>query len=218
MVDMPQIFPKWSNTAAKWVPILLVVKGCLLVFVVWYWFSPKNLDVGYQPVQPIPFSHKQHADDLGINCQYCHYQVTKSTHAGVPGTEICLNCHLNLANKNLLSLSPLMRSAENNTPIPWVRIHETPDFAYFPHAPHIAAGVGCQTCHGNINEMKVVKQEKPLSMAWCLECHRNPAPNLRPPSEVTNMNYHQTDAYKAMAAERAKLLNPPILGCSGCHR
>jgi hypothetical protein len=219
---MPQIFPKWSNTAAKALPVILGVIGVLLVFIFWYWCSPLNLNVGYQPTQPIPFSHKLHASDLRIDCMYCHHMSEKSAFAGVPSTQTCMNCHEHQANKTSLQLAGLMRSWEQGgkegQPIPWNRVHKVGDYAYFDHSAHISAGVGCASCHGQVNEMQVVRQEKPLSMGWCLECHRSPAKYLRPVSEVTNMDYHQSESYKAMAQEKAKTLNAPVESCSGCHR
>jgi hypothetical protein len=215
---MPQIFPKWSNTAAKVVPIVLLIVGCFVVFVFWYWFSPLNLDVGYQPMQPIPFSHKLHVADLKVDCMYCHSQSEKSPHAGVPTTETCMNCHEHQQNKNSLKLAGLMTSWNTATPIPWNRVHKVGDYAYFDHSVHVKAGVGCVSCHGTINQMEVVRQVMPLSMNWCLSCHRDPAPHLRPVTEVTNMQYHQSESYKLMAIERAKTLNAPVESCSGCHR
>lgn len=219
---MPQIFPKWINTAAKVLPIVLVVLGGFVVFVFWYWFSPLHLDVGYRPEQPIPFSHKLHASDLKIDCMYCHNMAEKSPHAGVPPTQTCMNCHEHQANKTSLQLSGLVLSwsegSEKGAPIPWKRVHKVGDYAYFDHSAHISAGVGCVSCHGQVDQMQVVRQEKALSMSWCLDCHRNPAPHLRPVQEVTNMNYHQSESYKRMAQERAKTLNAPVESCSGCHR
>lgn len=219
---MPQIFPKWINTAAKVLPIVLVVVGAFVVFVFWYWCSPLHLDVGYRPEQPVPFSHKLHAGDLNIDCMFCHNMAEKSPHAGVPPTQTCMNCHEHQANKNLLSLSGLRASwsegSDSGAPVPWIRIHKTPDYVYFDHSAHVSAGVGCVSCHGRIDQMTVVRQEKPLSMSWCLDCHRNPAQHLRPVTEVTNMKYHQSESYKRMAQERAKTLNAPVESCSGCHR
>lgn len=215
---MPQIFPKWSNTAAKLVPIIIVIKLVVIVFVFWYWFSPLNLEVGYRPKQPLPFSHKLHVSDLQIDCLYCHSNAEKSSFGSVPSTQTCLNCHEHQANKDSLNFAPALQSWRNDTPIPWIRVHKLGDYAYFDHSAHIKVGVGCISCHGNIDQMQVVKQEKPLSMGWCLECHRNPAPHLRPSHEVTNMEFHQSEAYKQMAIEKAKNLHPPIENCSGCHR
>lgn len=219
---MPQIFPKWSNTAAKALPWALLVVLCFVIFVFWYWFSPLNLDVGYRPEQVIPFSHKQHVSDLGIDCMYCHNMSEKSAYAGVPPTQTCMNCHEHQANKNSLRLEGLMASwsggGEQGLPIPWTRIHKVGDYGYFDHSAHISAGVGCVSCHGRVDQMTVVRQEKSLSMGFCLQCHRDPAPHLRPVNEVTNMDYHQSESYRLMALERAKNLNAPVESCSGCHR
>lgn len=217
---MPQIFPKWSNTVAKALPAVILAGLAFTTFVIWYWFSPLNLDVGYQPTQPIEFSHKLHVSDLGVDCMYCHNMADKSAFAGVPSTQTCMNCHEHQANKNSLKLAGLMKSWNSNEkqPIPWKRVHKEADYVYFDHSVHISAGVACVSCHGNVDQMMVVRQEEPLSMSWCLKCHRNPAEHLRPVSEVTNMNYHQTESYRIMAQERAKNLNPPVESCSGCHR
>lgn len=219
---MPQIFPKWSNTAAKVFPFVLLGLVAFIVFVFWYWFSPLNLDVGYRPEQPVPFSHKMHAGDLKIDCMYCHHVAEKSAAAGVPPTQTCMNCHEHQANKSSIRLAGLMQSwnggQEEGLPIPWKRVHKVGDYAYFDHSAHVSAGVGCISCHGNVDQMEIVRQEKPLSMSFCLDCHRNPAPHLRPSSEVTNMNYHQSENYKKMAEEKAKNLNAPVESCSGCHR
>lgn len=107
---------------------------------------------------------------------------------------------------------------EAGLPIPWKRVHKVPDYAYFDHSAHVSAGVGCISCHGSVEQMQVVRQEKPLSMSWCIDCHKNPESHLRPVGEVTNMNYHQSENYKKMAEEKAKKLNAPVESCSGCHR
>jgi hypothetical protein len=218
---MPQIFPKWSNTVAKVLPLVLLALVTFVVFVFWYWFSPLNLEVGYQPVQPVPFSHKLHVADLGINCFLCHSPAEKSSFAGVPSSGACMKCHEHQANKSSLKLAALMRSAnspaDNPVPIPWERVHKIGDYAYFDHSAHVTAGVGCVSCHGQVDQMEVVRQMKPLSMSWCLDCHRNPEPHLRPVTEVTNMNYQPSESEKIMATERALTMDPPT-NCSGCHR
>jgi hypothetical protein len=219
---MPQIFPKWTNTAAKLAPIIFVGVVVFTTFVVWYWFSPWNTDVGYQPHQPIPFSHKLHSSDLGIDCMYCHRQAENTPYAGVPATETCMNCHNQQANKDKYSLRGLMASWQGGGAkglnIPWNRIHKIPDFARFDHSAHIKSGAACISCHGDVSDMQVVRQTKPLSMGWCLDCHRNPAPHLRPVTEVTNMNYQQTDAHQRLAQEKALTYDPPIENCTGCHQ
>lgn len=219
---MPQIFPKWTNKAAKLGPIIFVGLVIALVFVVWYWFSPWNTDVGYQPHQPIAFSHKLHNSDLGIDCMYCHRQAENTPFAGVPATETCMKCHELQNNKDNYSLRGLMASWQGGggagLPIPWKRVHKVPDYAYFDHSAHVRSGVGCISCHSNVSEMEEVRQTKPLSMGWCLDCHRNPTPHLRPIAEVTNMNYQQTDAHQRIALEQGANLHAPVENCSGCHR
>jgi len=213
-----QIFPKWTNN----IPIVLVV---IVVFSVigvvgffWYYGSPKYTDVGYQPAQPIEYSHKVHAGDLAIDCRYCHTTVESSASANVPPTQTCMNCHT-LVKPESEKVAPLLASWQNNKPIEWVRVHMLPDYAYFDHSAHITVGVGCISCHGNIAEMEKVTQMEPLSMSWCLDCHRNPAPHLRPVSEVTNMKWEAPANQLEFAAKviNEKNILPPV-DCSGCHR
>jgi len=185
---LAQIFPAWWNR----LPLVLAAAGVFVPTVavagVWYYFSPWYTDVGYRPVQPVPYSHRLHVGELGLDCRYCHASVETSAVANIPPTR-------------------------------WIRVHQLPDFAYFAHNAHIAAGIGCVTCHGRIDEMDVVTQMKPLSMGWCLECHRNPGPNRRPVSEVTNMRWTPPRDGAALAAQldRERPVNPPVQ-CSGCHR
>ncbi len=215
---MALIFPKWTNKAPLVVgvgtPIILVG----VVFVIWYWFSPKYTDVGYAPSQPVSFSHKLHAGDLGMDCRYCHNTVEKAGHAAVPPTKTCMNCH-HLVLKDSPKLELVRRSFASGLPIPWVRVHMLPDYAFFNHSVHVAAGVGCKSCHGRIDQMKTVYQHEPLSMSWCLDCHRAPEKHLRPRDQVTNMAWTAAKAGydPAQDAERTRKLEPP-LHCSGCHR
>ncbi len=239
---MAQIFPKWSNEVPKVAPILILLKLCGIVFIIWFWFSPKHTDVGYKPHQPIPYSHKLHAGDLGMDCRYCHNNVERSAYAGVPPTQTCLNCHSQVK-KNSRKLSWLRQALnEDGTTInaeaastPWKRIHKIADYAYFDHSAHVTRGVGCVSCHGRVDQMLEVKQTQPLSMGWCLECHRNvkdfedrgfdPATVIRPLDKVsvTDMtwgpDHPEFGAWSGAAVnEYASKLNPPIVQCSGCHR
>jgi len=180
------IFPRWTN----WIPLVVVGGLALAVpsitFAVLYWFSPEYTDVGYAPKQPVPFSHKLHAGELGLDCRYCHYTVEKAGHAAVPSTETCMGCHTAIRNKSE-KLTLVRESYNTGKPVEWIRVHMLPDYAYFNHSVHVAAGVGCATCHGRIDKMTVVRQAKPLSMSWCLDCHRAPNKHLRPREQVTNM-------------------------------
>lgn len=215
---MAQIFPQSANK----LPLVLGLAGALLPAVavggVWYYFSPRFTDVGYQPVQPVPYSHKLHAGEMQIDCRYCHASVERSAIANVPPTQTCMNCHL-LVGRNVASLDPLRDSAKSGTPMRWVRVHKLGEYAYFDHHVHVTAGVGCASCHGRVDEMEVVRQVEPLSMSWCLDCHRNPEPHRRPLSEITNMAWKPARDPQARARQLAGLrpVAPPT-DCSGCHR
>jgi len=190
----------------------------LAIGVVWYWFSPEYTDVGYAPKQPVPYSHQLHVGELGLDCRYCHASVERSAVAVIPPTQTCMNCH-HVVQRDSALLEPIRDSAATGNPMRWVRVHNLPDYAYFNHSVHIRAGVGCVSCHGQIDRMEVVQQAKSLSMSWCLDCHRNPAPNLRPVSEVTNMQWIKPRDHETWAADwiDGHAIRPPE-DCSGCHR
>lgn len=215
---MAQIFPKSSNKVPRLVLAALGIAVLSVIGGIWYWFSPWYTDVGYAPEQPVPYSHKLHVADLGLDCRYCHTGVEQSAVAMVPPTQTCMNCHT-LVKPDSPKLKALRASWENKTALEWVRIHKTPDYAYFNHSAHITAGVGCETCHGNIAQMEVVQLDQPLSMSWCLDCHRNPAPHLRPASAITTMGYTPPADQADFAARRIseRTMKPPVT-CSGCHR
>ena len=184
----------------------------------WYFGSPKYTDVGYRPVQPVAYSHKLHAGDLGLDCRYCHTMVEKSPVAGIPPTQTCMNCH-SLVKVDSEKLKPVRESFETGRPIKWIRVHNLPDFAFFDHSVHLRAGVGCASCHGNVAQMEKVMQKEPLSMGWCLDCHRNPDQHLRPFNEVTNMKWTPPSNQAEFAARviEERQLAPPK-DCTGCHR
>jgi hypothetical protein len=189
----------------------------LVVLIVTYYFSPRYTDVGFAPDQPVAYSHKLHAGLLGFDCRYCHQKVEDGPHATVPPTETCLNCHAaNRVKGDSVALAAVRSSGVTGDPVPWVKVHLLPDYVYFDHSIHIKSGVGCVSCHGRVDQMEIVRQEQPLSMSWCLECHLNPEPHLRPVSEVTNMAYeHDPKVAAAIMAERK--LEPPT-HCGACHR
>jgi hypothetical protein len=213
-----QIFPKSLNR----LPLLLAAGAVLLPSAasafVWYYFSPRFTDVGYQPVQPVPYSHRLHAGELQIDCRYCHASVEVSAVANVPPTQTCMNCHRTVARTSEL-LQPVRDSAASGRPMRWVRVHKLPEYAYFDHHAHVRAGVGCVSCHGHVEEMDAVRQVQPLSMGWCLDCHRDPQPQRRPLSEITNMSWKPARDAAARARQLAALppVAPPV-HCSGCHR
>ena len=215
---MAQVFPRWTNELPLRIAAGSVVAIGLVVGGIWYYFSPRYTDVGYQPVQPVAYSHKLHAGELGINCLYCHATVDRGPVAVVPPTQVCMNCH-RVVKRDAATLAVVRESESNGRPINWVRVHNLPGFAFFDHRPHLRAGVGCATCHGRIDQMEVVAQAQPLSMSWCLDCHRDPKPYLRPEHEVTTMDWSPPRDQLQVAASivEAKRLRPPV-ACTGCHR
>ena len=211
-----QIFPRQMNL----LPLILGGGGIAtlvgLTFVFWYFFSPKNLQVGYAPEQPVPYSHRLHAGELGMDCRYCHSGVEQSQEANIPPTQTCMGCH-SIVRKDSARLEPVRESWETGESLEWVRVHKLPDHAFFNHSAHLAVGIGCVSCHGRIDEAEVVRVEQPLSMGWCLSCHRDPGPNLRPREEITNMEWEPDEAWNTSLEERVAQLAPPE-HCSGCHR
>jgi hypothetical protein len=215
---LAQIFPRAINRLPLAIAAVLRRVPPAAGAGVWYFFSPQFTDVGYQPTQPVPYSHRLHAGEMGIDCRYCHVTVETSPIANVPPTQTCMNCHRVVLRDSPL-LAPIRESAASGRPMRWNRVHKLPDYVYFEHRAHVNAGVGCVSCHGRIDKMDVVEQKQPLSMSWCLDCHRNPQPNLRPHAEITNMNWapprDPAVRQKQLAAMRA--VSPPV-DCSGCHR
>lgn len=217
---MSNIFPKSVNRLPLQIVIYLFVVGGMTAACVTYYMTPKYTRVGYAPVQPVPFSHALHAGQLGIDCRYCHSDVEKSPHANIPTAQTCMNCHDQIKAQSPL-LEVVRRSYQTGQPVPWVWIHKTPDYVYFNHAIHIARGVSCVECHGRIDQMDTVHEEKSLAMKFCLDCHRNPAPHLRPRDEVTNLAW-QAPSPQAQLAMGEKFVHdwnvhPPV-SCTGCHR
>ena len=212
------VFPKWTNKLPLALLVSLVTLLCFVVFAFAYWGSPKHYIVGYQPVQPIAFSHELHAGQLGMDCRYCHYNVENGKHAGVPPTETCLNCH-SLVKTDSPEIQKLLDYHEKGLPVPWVRIHKLADFAYFDHSAHVNKGVSCVECHGRVDQMVEVRAEQPLSMSWCLDCHRDPAPHVRDRSKVTDLSWKPDGDAAELGREFMKLYNVhPRTDCSACHR
>ncbi len=216
---MASLFRPKHNTLARLSLLILAggaagtVGGILL-----YWRTPPARGMNIPVEQPIQFDHRHHTRDEGIDCRYCHSTVDKSPHAGIPPTELCLNCHSQVWNKSP-HLEPVRRSFIEGRPIVWKKVNDVPDFVYFNHAIHVNKGVGCVTCHGRVDEMPAVEKAQPLSMSWCLDCHRNPGPNLRPVEEVTNMEWKPEGDPVAVAAELAKTNEVHTrTSCTTCHR
>lgn len=214
----PLIFPKWFDSLRPILGAVLGLTPLYLLAVLYYGGNPTTTDVGYMPEQPVPYSHALHAGKLGIDCRYCHNTVEQAAHAAIPPTATCMNCHTAIYPQSD-KLIPVRESYGTGMPVPWVRVHDLPGYAYFNHSAHVTRGVGCVSCHDRIDKMEVVYQAKPLSMGWCLDCHRNPEPNLRPLSEITNMAWKPPADDPDFGARLAEEYNiNPSEDCSTCHR
>lgn len=216
---MPQVFKLSTNTISR-----LTIFGALVAIALLLWgialFNNSFYVtwVGVAREQPIQFSHRHHAKELGIDCRYCHTSVEYSSFANVPATQICMNCHSQIWAKAEM-LAPVRESFRTGEPIRWVRIHDLPDFVYFDHSIHVYKGIGCATCHGKIDEMNLTGQAASLYMQWCLECHRHPERYVRPREEVFNMDWVPPVPQEILGA---KLVEARKIerrdDCSVCHR
>ena len=212
------IFPKWTDVLRPAVAVGAVGGLLYVTVVVAFGFSPDATDVGYAPEQPVPYSHAVHVGQLGLDCRYCHSTVEKAAHAAIPPTQTCMNCHSNVR-ANSEKLIPVRSSYATGMPIEWIRVHDLPDYVYFNHSAHVTRGVSCVSCHGRVDQMEQVYQVEPLSMRWCLDCHRNPDPHLRPPVSVTDLDWvPEEDAAVVGKRVREQLKINPSTSCSTCHR
>jgi hypothetical protein len=211
-------FPKWANAIR--LPVALMAAGApvYILGMLYLLFDPGTTSVGYMPEQPVQYSHRLHAGELGIDCRYCHTGVDKGASATLPPTQTCMNCHSTVKTESEM-LAAVRESYATGMPIEWVRVHDLPDFVYFDHSAHVTRGVGCESCHGRIDEMEVVYQAEGLNMGWCLGCHRDPEPHLRPVDEVTTMGWTPGLDQRELGAQlrEARNINPPT-DCSTCHR
>lgn len=205
--------------------LVAALAGAAVVPAVAVYLTPKYTRAGYQPVQPVPFSHKIHAWQLNVDCRFCHNGVEKSWFANLPGASTCMNCHSQVL-KDDPRLQIVRDSAANNTPIPWVQIHKTPDYVYFNHSVHVTRGISCVECHGRIDQMDEVKHDKSLSMSFCLSCHRDPASRIRPTDKVTKLDWawstNSVEADMLQESEGKKMVAhmkvESLTSCSACHR
>jgi hypothetical protein len=210
------LFSPRSNVIARRVIMAgLALLAGVPVVVFWWVRSPWMTGQGRPVAQPIPlFSHQIHAGDFGIDCRYCHSSVERAAAAGLPATTTCLPCHQRLWLESR-AFGPVRRSLASGQPIPWQRVDWLPDYVYFNHAVHVHAGVGCETCHGRVDLMMTAEQTSPLTMSWCIDCHRNPAPRVRPIEEVTTMGWQPGPG---MRAAPRRYDPAALLTCSACHR
>lgn len=213
------VFPQWSNALLPMAIGTMLIAPVYVAFVLSYGLSPVTNNIGYMPNQPIPFSHKVHAGELGLDCRYCHNTVEHAAKAAIPPTQTCMTCHAQVQTQSEL-LRPLWDSYSEGTAIQWQRVHDLPDYVYFNHSAHVERGVGCASCHGRIDQMDVVFQAESLSMGWCLACHRDPEPSIRPLDQVINLAFDpvgdQTDQARRALLDISRIA--PSEDCSTCHR
>ena len=218
---MSQIFHPSINIITK---VALLVVLLLLAGLAWLGYytvrSPFMTEVGVAKAQAVPYSHAQHVGGLGLDCRYCHTSVEESNSAGIPATETCMGCHAQVATDSP-NLTLVRASAETGKPLEWIRVHDLADFVYFNHAIHVKPGVGCETCHGRVDQMPVVAKVENLQMDWCLECHRNPAQYLRPRDAVFTMGYTPPADQATVGAQLVTAYGihvNQLTDCSICHR
>ena len=226
-------FPTWVNKFTALAAITALSVGGYLATCLFAAIHPSIVNVGHQPKQPVPFSHKLHAGKLKMDCRYCHNTVEKAGHAAVPPTATCGNCHggnrtpvdgrtLGVIHAESTLLKPVRESLETGDPVPWQRVHDLPDFVYFNHSAHINKGISCVHCHGRIDQMEVVTQVEPLSMKWCLDCHRKSTKDgllpVRDPNLVTQLDLEIENPHEYHAKWAEELEVNPKINCSTCHR
>jgi len=217
---MAQLFPHAANSIAKAsIVVLALALGLVAVLVVAV--IPRSSYVtrqGEAREQPVPFYHAHHVGGMGIDCRYCHTSVDKAAYAGIPPTKTCMNCHSQIWSQSPV-LEPVRASFRTGASLEWVKVHDLPDYVYFNHSAHVNKGVGCSTCHGRVDQMAYVWQEKSLLMEWCLGCHRQPEKYLRPKSEIYDMAYEPPADQLALGRRLVKEYAVKThVTCSTCHR
>lgn len=211
-------FPPWLDRTRPLAGALLAIVPVYLIGLIYYAGSPVTTDVLYSPVQPVAYNHAQHAGELGIDCRYCHNTVEKAAFAAIPPTATCMNCHKLIGAKSD-KLLKVRESDASGDPIHWIKVHDLPDYVYFNHSAHVTRGVSCVECHGRVDRMEQVTQVERLSMGWCLECHRDPAPHLRPQEYITKLDWKPEQDPRVLGEEIQKENNiNPSTDCSTCHR
>ncbi len=216
---MPQHFSRSSNTIFRLVIFCgaasLVCVSALAYLIV---RSPYETMQNVPREQPVPFSHEHHVGGLGIDCRYCHTTVENSAFANIPATKICMNCHSQMWASSP-TLEPVRESYRTGRSIEWTRINDLPDFVYFNHSIHIHKGVGCTSCHGRVDKMPLTWQAKPLTMEWCLDCHRHPERYVRPRDQVFSMTYTPPQDQTLLGSRLISQYSVHSLtSCSTCHR
>ena len=216
---MSDVFPRWTNRLPGQIIFGILLIGGVVTAGLNYYFTPKYTRVGYQPTQPVPFSHSIHVKQLGLDCRYCHDGVEKSWYSNVPAADTCMNCH-SAVRADDPKLEPVRASYKDaNKPVEWVQIHKLPDYVYFNHSVHVNRGVSCVECHGRVDEMDEVRHEKHFSMTFCLDCHRDPNKRLRPLDKITDLAYERSKDPTNKDRNFVKEWHVKTSeNCSACHR
>lgn len=217
---MPQLFPPNSNSFVRWTIVAGTIFLVLLVTALTVFARTSNNRVGVPVPQPVDFSHALHAGSLGLDCRYCHSTVETSSFANIPSTETCMTCHSQIR-VNAPQLAAVQESWDSGLPIEWNRVHDMPEFVYFDHSIHVAKGVGCSTCHGRVDQMEGIWKNEPMTMGWCLDCHKAPERYLRPRGEVLNMAYKRPDNQLELGqalVEAYHINEEKLPQCWTCHR
>lgn len=216
---MPQIFHRSTNTISR-----VSIFGALLFVAGGLWgldvFNRSGYMTGVSVArqQPVQFSHRHHAGELGIDCRYCHGAVERTASAGVPPTQTCINCHAQIWSQSAF-LEPVRASFRTDRSLEWIRVHDLPDFVYFDHSIHVAKGVGCVTCHGRVDEMNQIYKVATLQMSWCLDCHRHPERYVRPRERVFDMAWHPDGPQEALGRQLVLAYDIHTrTDCDTCHR
>jgi Cytochrome c7 and related cytochrome c/Class III cytochrome C family len=216
---MAQLFSPRANVHARVIIVGAVILTCCSGWITWevYW-SPYSTSVDIPLSQPVPFSHKHHVGDDGIDCRYCHTSVEKSSYAGLPSTDTCMTCHSQIWT-DAPALQPVRASLANNRPLQWNRVHDLPDYVYFNHSIHVAKGIGCSSCHGRIDQMPLTRKTQTLYMRWCLDCHRQPQKFIRPRDKIYDMAWQSPpEQGEQLVREYRVDTTGRLTNCSTCHR
>ena len=216
---MSALFPRWTNTAARATGAALLASPAVGFALLVLWNRTPFVTGQFTPLeQPVQFDHRHHVGDEGIDCRYCHTSVETSPSAGLPSTAVCMSCHAQIWNKSP-KLEPIREAYFSGKPVVWSRVHNLPDFVYFNHAIHVGKGVACATCHGRVDRMAAVEQVEPLTMQWCLACHRDPHLHLRPKDQVTQMAWEPPADPEAAGQALAQRNDVHTrVSCTTCHR
>jgi hypothetical protein len=216
---VPPIFHPSTNTFAR---LSLAGAGALsfgaIALAITVYHSPLETGVGREVPQPVPFSHKLHGTGIGIECRYCHGTAETSTFAGMPSNDVCMNCHVQIQAQSPL-LAPVREGFANGQPVAWNRVYDLPDFVYFDHSVHVLNGFACETCHGRVDQMEALVKTEPLTMLWCLECHRHPERFVRPREAVYAVGWQPEDLSASQGTVLAQAYDlQRLTDCSVCHR